>query len=96
MLELSLPIPNAILRRETATIVRRSYPPYGLASPTISERSLGYSKISIRRLSVRPSVLRVVTGHRPGIRKADRLKTFPIHATTLDEESHDIRGTRGG
>ena len=44
---------------------------------------------------LRPAVHRVVTGHRPGIRKADRLKTLPIHATPLDEESHDIRGTGG-
>ena len=77
MLELSLPIPNTILRRETATIVRRSYPPYGLASPTISERSLGYSKISIRRLSVRPSsVSLLATGLVSAKPTASRLSRF--------------------
>jgi len=45
---------------------------------------------------LRPSILRVVTGHRPGIRKADRLKTLPTHATSIDEEPHDSRSPRGG
>ena len=43
---------KTIPRLETVTIVRRSY---GFTSPTTWERSLGYSTISIRRFSVRPS-----------------------------------------
>src|SRR5215470_2774116 len=45
---------------------------------------------------LRPARLCVVAGHRPGICKANRLKTLPTHATAVDEESHNIRGTRGG